>query len=157
MKLLLTGLWVCVVTAGAGFGAATWQAGLEHDVEEPHLKGLEYRRLPTMSVPMIADGAIDGYVIARFVYTADAGLLAELSIDPDAFVVNAVFREIYENGRVDFGRISKYDIERMTENVISRVNERLNYELVEDLLVEGINYVDRDAERPAQPDASDPS
>lgn len=150
MKLLLTGLWVCAVTAGAGFGAATWQAGLEHEVEEPHLKGLEYRRLPTMSVPMIEDGDIDGYVIARFVYTADAGLLAELTVDPDAFVINAAFREIYENGRVEFGRISKYDLDLMTRNVISSVNERLNYEVVEDLLVEGINYVDRGAGRPMQ-------
>jgi hypothetical protein len=143
MKLLLTGLWVCVVTFGAAFGAATWQAGLEHDVEEPHLKGLEYRRLPTISVPMIADGAIDGYVVARFVYTADAGRLAALSVDPDPFVIDAAFSEIYENGRVEFDRISKYELGRIAEAVVTRVNERLAQPLVEDLLVEGINYVDR--------------
>jgi len=143
MKLLLTGLWVCLLTAGAGFGAATWQAGLEHKVDEPHLKGLEYRRLPNVSVPMIESGGVQGYVVARFVYTADAGFLAELSIDPDSFVINEAFREIYENGRVQFGKISKYDLKNMSQSIAENVNKRLNYPVVEDVLVEGINYIQR--------------
>ena len=143
MKLVLSGLWVCVVTFGAAFGAATWQAGLDHAVEEPHLKGLEYRRLPTISVPMIEDGEVKGHVVARFVYTADAGRLAGLSVDPDPFVVDALFAEIYENGRVTFGQLSRYELGRIAEAVIGRANGRLGAPLVEDLLVEGINYVDR--------------
>ncbi len=84
-----------------------------------------------------------GYVIAKLVFTADAGTLKKLSVDPVVFVVNDAFSEIYNNGRVESGKISKYNLKDMTDRVKEKVNARLNGPVIQEILIDGINYVDK--------------
>ncbi len=144
IKLLFIGLWVCLITIASSYAAAYWAVGQSGKEEEVYLEGLEYRKLPTMTVPMITDGAVQGYVVAKLVYTADAGLLHEISIEPDSFVIDEAFREIYTNGVIEFGKLSKYNINEITLAVKENTNRRLNYEVVKDILVEGLNYVEKE-------------
>lgn len=150
MNGVVVGVWACLMTIAAGFGAAQWWSDLPAAREEPYLEGLEYTRLPTISVPMISDGQITGYVVIRLVYTADAGVLNALSIPPDAFVVDEAFREIYTNGRVEFGQIGKYQLNEMIRRIVDAVNARLEADVVRDLLIEGLNYVDRTLPPPSE-------
>ncbi len=143
-KVLFIGLWVCVVTLLSSYGGAYWVAGHSAAAEEePFLAGTEYRRLEAINVPMIIDGAVRGYVVAKLVYTADAGTLRKLSIDPQVFVTNAAFDEIYMNGRVEFGRMSKYNLTEMLGNVKKRTNAQLNGDVVQEVLVDSIGYIDK--------------
>lgn len=144
MKLLFIGLWVCVITLGSSYGAAYWAVGQSGKEEEVYLEGLEYRKLPTLTVPMIMDGNVEGYVVAKLVYTADAGLLHEISVEPDSFVTDEAFREIYTNGVVEFGKLSKYNLNEITVAIKENTNRRLNFAVVQDVLVEGLNYVDKE-------------
>lgn len=144
VKVLLIGLWVCVVTLLSSYGGVYWASG--HDAkaeEEPFLAGLEYRRLDAINVPMIIDGGVRGYVVAKLVYTADAGTLRKISIDPQVFVTNAAFDEIYMNGRVEFGKLSKYNISEMLENIKKMSNKKLNGDVVQEVLVDSVNYIDK--------------
>ena len=139
IKLLFIGLWVCLITIGSSYAAAYWAVGQSGKEEEVYLEGLEYRKLPTITVPMISEGEVKGYV-----YTADAGLLNEMSVEPDSFVTDEAFREIYTNGVVEFGKLSKYNLNEITVAVKENTNRRMNYEVVQDILVEGLNYIEKD-------------
>lgn len=144
MRLLFIGLWVCLVTLLASYGGAYWTAGATAGkAEEPFLAGLEYRRLDPINVPMIIDGTVRGYVIAKLVFTADAATLRKLPIEPQIFVTNAAFDEIYTEGRVDFGKLSKYNLSEMMSNIRSRANEKLKGDVINEILVDGINYIDK--------------
>jgi hypothetical protein len=143
-RLLIIGLWVCLITLGSSYAAAYWAVGQSGTKKDIYLEGLEYRKLPTITVPMIYEGAVQGYVVAKLVYTADAALLHEMSIAPDSFVVDEAFREIYTNGVVQFGKMTKYNINDITIAVKEHVNKRLNFEVVQDILVEGLNYIEKD-------------
>jgi hypothetical protein len=144
IKLLFIGLWVCLITLGSSYAAAYWAVGQSGKEEELYLEGLEYRKLPIITVPMISDGAVQGYVVVKLVYTADAALLHEMSVEPDSFVTDEAFREIYTNGVVQFGKLSKYNINEITIAVKEHVNKRLAFEVVQDILVEGLNYIEKD-------------
>lgn len=157
--MVIIGVWVCAVTLASSYGAAYWAAGANFGkAEDPYLPGLEYKRVPTITVPMIIDGQIKGYVIAKLVFTADAGTLKKLSVDPVVFVVNDAFGEIYTNGRVESGKISKYNLKDMTDRIKDKVNARLNGPVVQEILIDGINYIDkndiRSANNSANPAAS---
>ncbi|WP_371347795.1 hypothetical protein [Ancylobacter sp. IITR112] len=144
MRLLFIGLWVCVVTLLASYGGAYWMTGSAGGKsEEPYLAGLEYKRLEPINVPMIIDGTVRGYVIAKLVFTADAATLRKMPIEPQIFVTNAAFDEIYTEGRVEFGKLSKYNLAEMMDNIRKRANEKLNGEVINEILVDGINYIDK--------------
>lgn len=143
IKIVVIGLWVCLITLASSYGAAYWAVGQSASEEKVYLEGLEYRKLPTMTVPMIMDGAVQGYVIAKLVYTADAGLLHEIGVQPDSFVTDEAFREIYTNGVVEFGKLSKYNINEITLAVKDSTNKRLQFDVVQDILVEGLNYIEK--------------
>ncbi|WP_421699441.1 hypothetical protein [Ancylobacter sp.] len=144
MRLLFIGLWVCLVTLLASYGGAYWMAGSAGaKSEEPYLAGLEYRRLDPINVPMIIDGTVRGYVIAKLVFTADAGTLRKLPIEPQIFVTNAAFDEIYTEGRIEFGKLSKYNLAEMMANIRMRANEKLKGDVITEILVDGINYIDK--------------
>lgn len=150
IKLVIIGVWVCAVTLASSYGAAYWAAGANFGkAEDPYLPGLEYKRVPTITVPMIIDGQIKGYVIAKLVFTADAGTLKKLTVDPIIFVVNDAFGEIYTNGRVEAGKISKYNLKDMTDRIKDKVNARLNGPVVQEILIDGINYIDKNDIRSA--------
>lgn len=143
IKIVMIGLWVCLAALGSSYASAYWVSGRSAVEEEPYLEGLEYRKLEPITIPMVSDGTIKGYVVAKIVYTADAATLRELKVEPDPFVIDAVFREIYTNGQVEFGKLSKYNLPEIALSVKESTNSRLNYAVIQDILLEGLNYIDR--------------
>jgi hypothetical protein len=145
IRLLLTGLWVCILTAGASYAVAYWKAngGLLAPVDE-YLDGLEYQKTRALSVPMVENGGVQGYIVARFVYTVDANVMHQLSVPPEPFVVDEAFRKIYGDERLDFRKLARYDLTSLTETIKARVNERMRANIVQDVLVDDFNYVSKD-------------
>ncbi|MGR7994619.1 hypothetical protein [Xanthobacter sp. ZOL 2024] len=144
IRFIIIGVWVCAVALGSSYAAAYWTAGAASSkAEEPYLAGLEYRRTPNVTIPMIVNGGVQGYVLARLVYTADAAMLRTLPVEPVIFVVNAAFEEIYTNGRVESGKVSKYNLNEMLQRIKVATNTRLNGEVIRDVLVDSLNYIDK--------------
>lgn len=144
IRFLMIGVWVCAVALGSSYATAYWAAGAASaKSEEPYLAGLEYRRLPIVTVPMILDGQVQGYVLARLVYTADAAMLRKLPLEPTVFAVDATFSEIYVNGRIESGKLSKYNLKEMLERIKTAINTHLNGDIIRDILVDSLNYIDK--------------
>ncbi|MFG1397377.1 hypothetical protein [Roseixanthobacter pseudopolyaromaticivorans] len=144
VRFIIIGLWVCVVALGSSYGAAYWAAGVaKAKTADPYMPGLEYKRLQPITVPMIIDGQVKGYVLAKLVFTADATTLRQLPLDPAIFVVNDAFSEIYNNGRVDTGKLSKYNIKDMMDRIKVSTNAHLNGDVIQEVLVDSINYIDK--------------
>lgn len=154
IKPLLLGAWVSGVVFVAAYVVADMKASAiapAQAEEEPYLEGLEYRTLSALTVPMIGEGEISGYVVAKLIYTADARSLHELPIDPDAFVSDEAFRTLYTDARIEFGSVARQNLDEILAGIKERVNERIGLELVQDVLVEQVDYVDRSAlQRPGE-------
>jgi hypothetical protein len=62
------------------------------------IKGGDLERKKTMplNVPMIANGIVEGYIVAQFIYLADARNLKELAIAPDDFITDEAFRLLWK-------------------------------------------------------------
>jgi hypothetical protein len=147
IKLLALGVWVSVVVFLSSYVVADMQASaiapIAEASEEPYLEGLEYRKIAPLTIPMISNGDVGGYIVAKLVYTADARTLHELPLEPEAFVADEAFRAFYSDGRIEFGSVAKQNLEEIVVTIQRNVNERLGIELVQDVLIEGVDYVDR--------------
>lgn len=145
IRLVLAGLWVCILTAGTSYAVAYWKEnGSVLSAKDDYLDGLQYQKTRVLSVPMVENGAVQGYVVARFVYTADGKALQQLAVPPEPFVVDEAFRRIYADERLDFRKLARYDLSILTAAIKQRVNERMQAEILQDVLVEDFNYVSRD-------------
>jgi hypothetical protein len=146
IRLLLTGLWVSILTAGASYAVAYWkESGSLLPQKEEYIDGLQYHKTRVLSVPMIENGSVQGYIITQFVYTVDARIMQQLQVPPDPFVVDEAFRKIYADERLDFRNLARYDLSILTTGIKQRVNERMQADIVQDVLLEDFNYVSREA------------
>jgi hypothetical protein len=145
MKLLITGIWACLVTVGTSFGISYWKetaAALPAKQDQP--EGLVYEKIKVINVPMIADGSVQGYIVTQLVFTANAKVLRQLPVPPEPFVVDEAFRMIYGDQKLDFKNLGRYDLTQFAQTVRAQVNKRLQTEALQEVLVQDFNYVSKD-------------
>ena len=142
IRLLLIGLWVCILTAGASYAVVYMgEHGSLLPQREEYLDGLQYQKTRVLSIPMVEDGGVRGYIVAQFVYTVEGRTLHQLTVPPEPFVVDEAFRKIYADDSMDFRKLARYDLTILTASIKQRVNERMHGDIVKDVLVEDFNYV----------------
>ena len=145
IRLVLAGLWVCILTAGTSYAVAYWKEnGSALSAKEEYLEGLQHLKTRVLSVPMVENGAVQGYIVARFAYTVEAKTMHQLAIPPEPYVVDEAFRRIYADERLDFRKLARYDLSILTGAIKQRVNERMQADVVQDVLIEDFNYVSRE-------------
>ena len=149
IRLILAGLWVCILTVGASYGVAYWkETGSLLAPKDEYLDGLQYQKTRALSVPMVENGSVQGYIVARFVYTVEARTLHQLTVPPEPFVVDEAFRRIYADERLDFRKLARYDLSVLTAAIKQRVNERMHADVVQDVMIEDFNYVSQEQFQP---------
>ncbi|HEX2019671.1 MAG TPA: hypothetical protein VGO17_12085 [Aurantimonas sp.] len=143
IKLLAVGLWVACVALGSSYVMASMAGGsADEEVEElTYFSGLDYRTTENITIPMISDAAIQGYILARFVYTIDGKTVAGLKVPPDPFILDEAFRRLYATEGFDFEKPERFDLPALTKDIREAVNARYGEELVRDILVEQFDYV----------------
>lgn len=142
LKLILGGLWAGLVTAGSAFGVATMMAGDGADGSgSAAAEGIDYIHTRAINVPVIRRGEITGYVVGRFVFTVKTDTLAAMTVPPDVFVIDEVFRSLYGDPTIDFQALKPADIDAFTAGVAERVNTRLEADVVQDILVDRFDYL----------------
>ncbi|SDQ93204.1 hypothetical protein [Pseudovibrio sp. Tun.PSC04-5.I4] len=141
LKVLVTGIWICLVTLGAGYFTALYKADFDPLMQKnTHLEGLDYQSTPSINVPVLEDGRIYGYIIAQFVFTVDSDILEKLAVPPNAFIVDEAFRLIYNKADKEFAQLQKTDLKELTDEVRERVNSRFKAEIVQDVLVQEFTF-----------------
>jgi hypothetical protein len=145
VKLLLLALWASAIAAFSSFEAGQWRVVHASSAQEQGAEqGYEYRKSRVINVPVIADGALLGYVIVQFLYGIDVKQAEKLNVNPEAFVLDDAFRTIYGDPSLDFRHLDKYDINALTSQIRTVVNEKLGKGLIKDVLVQDFSYMPKD-------------
>jgi len=145
IKPVLIGLWMPAAMFLSGL--VTSHIILDRQFAEDGalvVGGLDYEDLRPVNVPMIADGALQGYVVAKLVFTADANVLRSMAIPPHPFLIDEVFRTLYADETLDFRNLEKYDLDRLTSDLAEVANKRIGEDVIQEVLVEEFNYFDKD-------------
>ena len=144
-KLLVLGVWLVAVSLGTSYVVASVMSGPAPEKgPSTYFAGLDYRRTDGISIPMIQDGAVRGYVLARFVYTIDGEVLASLAVPPEPFVLDEAFRTIYSMEGFDATRPERYDLAGLTSKIRDSVNARFGTAIVREVLVEQFDFLPKD-------------
>ena len=148
VKTILIAIWVCVVMASSVYATVLFTTAPSEDkAADEFFGGLDYVKSDIISVPIISDGGIRGYVVAQFVFTIDGTIMRKLSVPPNVFIIDEAFRALFAGEAVDFKNMKKYDIEGLKKNIVVNVNKRFKSELIRDVLIERLNFIPLDKVR----------
>lgn len=143
IKIIAIGIWVCIASLGTSYAVASYvsnEASAE-TVEPTYFVGLDYRKTEGITVPIIAKNAIQGYVIASFVYTVDGEIANKLAVPPDPFILDEAFRAVYTASTFDFEKPEQYDLAALTNAIRDSVNGRYKQEIVHEILIEQFDFL----------------
>lgn len=141
LKLVAAGIWIILVTAGATF-ASVYLSAERVDASDPtEDAGVEELSSDMTSIPVMKDGDVTGYLILQLSFAADKNLLDQRKVDPMPFMRDAAFRVVFANADLDFRRLKKVDLDRLTDEVAKEANARLGFNLVRGVLLQQFNFV----------------
>ncbi|MBU1211189.1 MAG: flagellar basal body-associated FliL family protein [Alphaproteobacteria bacterium] len=138
IQQIILGVWVCLATLGGIYGADLLIATERSDAMSVRVGGITYSKMLPISVPVLRDGELDGYVVAQFVYgISDTGdkHVAE-RVEP--YFIDAVFRVLYNESKAG---IQRDDLENIKKEILDRVNASLGDNIVQEALIDQINYI----------------
>ncbi|MGA2042255.1 MAG: hypothetical protein ABSG83_02675 [Roseiarcus sp.] len=142
LKLVLIGVWACMMTLASSYAASYWKAGqLARAATERPGHPVEFKKTREFTIPKIADGAIQGYIITQLTYSLDTELLKNNEEPAEAFLLDEAFRAIYADDSIDFSNLKKYDLTRFAKTLVQAVNARMNGAVVKDVLILEFNYM----------------
>lgn len=142
MKTFVIGLWVLIVALGTSYAVASLESAPKSVGEAKPVLALEKTRV--INVPMIAGGAVRGFIVAQFGYTVEAAKAKALPVSPDAFLLDEAFRAIYTDDKLDFLHLDKYDINGFTGRLVAATNKRLGSEIVHEVLIQDFTFISKE-------------
>ncbi|MER9194747.1 hypothetical protein NKI13_15820 [Mesorhizobium australicum] len=145
IKVIAIAVWICAATLGAVF--YSFQAAGEQGLGEkpkPMLGGLDYVKTDIISVPLIHDSKIDGYFLAKLVYTVEPEQIKKLSIPAEALITDQVYSYLYANPQIDFTKKATLDLDAFRAAIRDTINTRVGATLVHEVLIDQVNFLSKD-------------
>ncbi|ENS91215.1 hypothetical protein [Brucella melitensis] len=142
IRIIVIGLWICAVALGSLFLAVNRDVSASAAVEAGPggFGGVDYVKTDVMSVPIISNGAVTGYVVAQLVYTVDSNIHKKLTVPLEYFISDEIFHKFY-GSYSDAKSVEKVSFEDVRSSIINDLNARFPEPVIKDLLVEQFNYI----------------
>ncbi len=121
VRMLLLGLVVVIATLGGSYAAMQMPRGASHAEADAGEK-TEVVKIDPISVPVVREGKIQGYVIGRFAFSAPA---SEIRKDKDAlilYVSEAIFLSVYEEEEFDFSTLKIIEVDKGEKTEVVKVD-----------------------------------
>lgn len=149
IRLVATAVWVCLVTLGSVYASIEFAKTSEDEAETPadFLGGLDYVRGDVVSVPVISQGEVKGYFLARLVFTAEPEKLKQLSIEPQMLITDALYTHLVGNDAIDFSTMEEFDLQAFRNGVRDALNTRIGEKVFHDIIIEQVDYLSKDEVR----------
>lgn len=148
LRFIAVGLWVCLVTLGAlVFGVQmTKSDSTKSEDRRALLSNIRQEHSELISVPVMTDGSVHGYVMAKLIYLTDSSIKNRLSVPLGFFINDEIFR-IFFGSYSDTREIEKVKFDDVRQKIIDGVNQRFPEPVIKDLLVEQFNFISADQVR----------
>ena len=144
MKAFIVGLWVLIVSLGASYAVAFIETPAKPGEAANKTASLTVEKTRVINVPMIAGGAVRGFIVAQFAYTVDGATAKALPVPPDVYLLDEAFRTIYTDDHLDFLHLEKYDIGALTKSLVESTNRRLGQPVVHDVLIQDFTFISKE-------------
>lgn len=149
IKLVLTGVWVCIVTLGAVYGSVYLATKPAVDEEAARKESLELVKGESITVPVISGGKVSGYFLGRISFMMDKEKIKGIKLPLTEYMTDELFTLLVGNKMVDIANTSTFNLEDFRTLIKTDMNKRIGDEMVAEVLVEQLDYLAKDDTRVA--------
>ena len=148
LKFLIAGIWGALMTGTGIFVGEFFGQGSETFATTKAKKsGIEQTVTELTGAPIIVDGKVLGYLVFRIRSQVDTSKLPNAKFEISPFLISAAFEVAYEFYQNGIQTIAPHDLEKISQQIANKTNEKLGSNLVTDVEMEQFNYVPSDKVR----------
>ncbi len=146
IKLVATGLWVCVVTlAAVYFSIQMATAPAASPDPKPSVK--EFVKGESINIPIIGDTGISGYFITKISYMVDKDKSKDLETPLPALTTDVLFSLLVGNKMIDMSKPKAFNVESFRDEIKKSMNSHLGGDIVDSVVIEQLDYLSKDEVR----------
>ena len=145
LKLVLTGIWICAVTLGAVYFSVQMAMPPEPGSEDANrASSLEYIRGENLSIPVIANGEVNGYFVARITVRIDRDRVGKVEIPLKQLLTDELITLLSNTSLTNIAHVRTFDPSAFKEHLKKGLNGKLGEGSVETVLIEQLDYLSKD-------------
>lgn len=144
IKLLFTGVWVCAVTLGSVyFSIQHASSPVVSDADAARRASQEYVYGELITVPVITNGAVQGYFLTKLAFAVDKTKIKNVPIPLKEMVTNSLFDILVGQKLINVADTTNFDLANFKGVVKENLNKELHDEVIYDVLVEQLEYLSK--------------
>ncbi len=143
IRSLLASIWIVSITLAAAYFGHAMQGPRSASEAAQVAKVPTTVKLATMTVPVVAHGTLQGYVLTEISISAKPDLLKNLPQPPELLLVDEVFETLYSEEQIDFTHIEKTDLTILSQKIRDNINRRAGVAVAEDVFIQALHYMSR--------------
>lgn len=145
LKLIITGIWVAAVTLGSVYFSIQMSMPPDPNAEEAAKKAVqELVRGEVVTYPVIAQGRVEGYFLARTSFIADKSKLGDITLPIPEMLTDEMYTELVGDKVIRVTDNRNFDLKAFKGRVKEALNHKLGAEVVLDVVVEQIDYITKE-------------
>jgi hypothetical protein len=151
LKLVLTGVWVAVVTLGAVYASIQMSKPVDPAEEAAKQKAVqELVRGEMITFPVITNGAVEGYFLTKTSYIVDKTKMADVTLPIPALLTDEMFTALVGDRVIRVKENRGLDLKAFRARIKNALNARLGTDAVVDVIIEQVDYLSKEDIRKSQ-------
>ncbi len=143
IRSLLTSVWIVAATLAAVYFGHSMQGSRSSPNAAQVAKGPTTVKLGSITVPVIAGGMLQGYILTEISVSAKSDLLKGLPQPPELLLSDEAFKTLYAEEQIDFKHIEKTDLTMLSHKIRDSINSRAGAAVAEDVFIQGLHYMSK--------------
>jgi hypothetical protein len=140
---LIASLWILSMTLASVYVGTMMQGnGASPETAQSNQTSTPVR-LKSMTVPVIAGGALQGYVLTQIAVSVKPDLLKNLPQPPELLLNDEVFKAVYSEEQIDFQHMQKQDLAGLSKKIRENINSRAGAPVADDVFIQELHYMSK--------------
>jgi flagellar basal body-associated protein FliL len=145
LKVLLIGFWVCLVSIGGVYLSVRMSQSSAEAAAVPVPVASTIVRGNPLSMPVIHNGAVDGYFLGRISLSVDTEKAKKVQLPMEVLLSDQLFSLLMGDPMIDLKNIGGFDPEKFRTKIKDGINGKLGDAVVMNVMIEQLDYMSKDA------------
>lgn len=144
LKTILIGIWVCAVALGAVYFSVQMALPPSEDKAMAEAEAaMEYIRGENLSIPVISDGEVNGYFVAKITVRINRAKVGKVEIPLKQMMTDELISLLSSTSMTNIAHVRTFDPVAFKDHVKSGLNSKLGQDVVDIVLIEQLDYLSK--------------
>ena len=144
IKLVLTGVWVCAITLASVYFSVHMATAPAPAPDDSKQSKLELVKGETITVPIIADGAVTGYFLGKVSFMMNKDAVKNVSLPLTEMTTDELFTLLVGNKMIDISNMKAFDPNAFREMIKKDINQHLGADYIDQVMLEQLDYLSKE-------------